>query len=478
MLFHQSLDFQTDQAVQTHLKDRRRLALRKPQFLRLFSGSLGFETDPFRLAAHQTCLCRLHIPAAPKNLNNQIDHVACLDQALLDLFFVQFPVQKRPVLSGIQFKLKINHMIEDLLKTQRLRTAVRHRQHIDSKGVFQTGLLIEHIDNLLGIGSFFQFQHDPDTLFGRLVCNIHNIRSFFCLYQSPDIIEEFPDIGAYHGVGNFRDNDLFFSPFDLFHFHLAADLDLSGSCLVDLRKFVFIGHDSSGGEVRSRHDLQQILHGHVRIFHISRHGVDGLSKIVRRDTGRHTHRDPFRAIDQQMGKPGRKHAGLFFCLIKIGHKVHHVFVQICQQRFLADFLQARLGVTHGCRPISFNGAEIAVSVHQRKSLFEVLAHDYQSFIDRAVAVRMIFTHGIAYDTGAFPVRTVVADPQLMHIVQRPSLHRFQPVPHIRQSAGHDDAHGIVDIGLLHDVRIFCFDNCIAHAFPPRYPAVPLRHFHR
>ena len=75
---------------------------------------------------------------------------------------------------------------------------------------------------------------------------------------------------------------------------------------------------------------------------------------------------------------------------------------------------------------------------------------------------MVLTHGIAYDTGAFPVRPVIPDPQLMHVIQNPSLHRFQAVSCIRQSPCNDDAHGIINEGFLHDVRILGFNDLFFH----------------
>ena len=34
---------------------------------------------------------------------------------------------------------------------------------------------------------------------------------------------------------------------------------------------------------------------------------------------------------------------------------------------------------------------------------------------------MVFTHGIAYDTGGFPVGLVVIQAQLAHIIEHPAL---------------------------------------------------------
>ena len=71
---------------------------------------------------------------------------------------------------------------------------------------------------------------------------------------------------------------------------------------------------------------------------------------------------------------------------------------------------------------------------------------------------MIFTHGISYDTGTFTVRAVVTDAQLIHIVKGPALYRLQSVTYIRQRSGNDNAHGVIDIGFLHNIRIFSSDD--------------------
>ena len=62
---------------------------------------------------------------------------------------------------------------------------------------------------------------------------------------------------------------------------------------------------------------------------------------------------------------------------------------------------------------------------------------------------MIFTHGIADDTGAFTMRLVRTVVQFDHGIQDTSLHRFQPIPYIRKSTGNNDAHSIIDIGFFH-----------------------------
>src|SRR5699024_4341464 len=106
-------------------------------------------------------------------------------------------------------------------------------------------------------------------------------------------------------------------------------------------------------------------------------------------------------------------------------------------------------ITHGRRPVSVHGSEVSMTVHQSISHRPVLSHIYQSSVDGAVAMGMIFTHGISDDTGTFSVRLIRPVVQFYHGVKNPSLHRLQSVPYIGKGTGRDDAHGILDIGFLH-----------------------------
>ena len=173
-----------------------------------------------------------------------------------------------------------------------------------------------------------------------------------------------------------------------------------------------------------------------------------------RRIGGHTDRDAFRAVDQEIGDPDRQDGGFLFRLVKIGDKIHHIPVQVRQKGFLGDLFQPGLCITHGGGPVAFDVAKVPVAVDQGQLLFEILGHHDQGVIDGAVTVGMVFTHGIADDPGRFPVGPVGPDAQLVHGIQGPSLDRLQAVPDIRQGPGHDNAHGIVDVGLLHEFGIF------------------------
>ena len=80
---------------------------------------------------------------------------------------------------------------------------------------------------------------------------------------------------------------------------------------------------------------------------------------------------------------------------------------------------------------------------------EILRHADQRVIDRRVAVRVILTHHVADDTGAFHISLLRHVAALVHREEDAPMHRLQPVAHIGKRARDDHAHGVIEIGFLH-----------------------------
>ena len=73
-----------------------------------------------------------------------------------------------------------------------------------------------------------------------------------CLHQRCDVIKEFSDVRADHGVRDLGDDQMLSDRPSAFSTStLSADTDLSGSRLIDLQKLVLIDHDSSCGKIRA-----------------------------------------------------------------------------------------------------------------------------------------------------------------------------------------------------------------------------------
>ncbi|GFI50255.1 hypothetical protein IMSAGC020_01461 [Lachnospiraceae bacterium] len=336
-------------------------------------------------------------------------------------------------------------MLDDLLKPHGFRPAACNRKHIHPKGILKPCLLIEHIRQILDIRSTLQLDDDTDPLLGGLVRDIHDIAGLLRFHQSADVVQELADPRSDHRVGNLRDDQTALAALHLLDFHLAPDLNLSRPFFIDIQKVVLIHHDPACWEIRALDVLHQLFRTDLVILHVRLHCVDHFAQVMSRDTGRHTYRYPFRPVDKQVWKAHWQNLRLLLRLVKVRHKIHDVLIKVCQVCLLRHLRKTRLRVTHGRGAVALDGSEIPVAVHQDHPLFELLSHYNKGFVDGAVAVGMVFTHGISHDTGAFTVGPVIPYPQLMHIVECTPLHRLKPVPDIRQGAGYDHAHGIIYI---------------------------------
>ena len=333
----------------------------------------------------------------------------------------------------------------DLLQSQCFRSSVCNCQHVNTEGILQSGLLIEHVGKVLHVCVALQFQNDTDPLFGGLVGNIHDICGLLGLYQGCDIIKEFSDVCTDHGIWDLCDHQLLAAALQLFYFHPSTDTELACSGFIDLYKVVLIYYDTTCRKIRALEITHQPTGADIIILHVCLHSIHHFAQVMRRDAGSHTNGYSICSVYKEVWNTHWKYYRLLLCFIKVRHKVHNVLIKVFQKNLLGQLLQAGLCVSHGCGSVAFNRTKISMSVHQCTTLFKFLRHDYKRIINGAITVGMIFTHGISYNTGTFTVRAVVADAQLIHIVKGTALYRLQSVTYIRQRSGNDNAHGVIDI---------------------------------
>ena len=114
--------------------------------------------------------------------------------------------------------------------------------------------------------------------------------------------------------------------------------------------------------------------------------------------------------------------------------------------------QSRLGVTHRRRRIIFHGTEIAFAIHQLFAHRPRLRHVDERGINHRFAVRMVVARSVAANLRALDMLASGKQRQIFHRVKNASLRRLQPVAHIRQRAGNDHGHRIVEERILDFVR--------------------------
>ena len=152
---------------------------------------------------------------------------------------------------------------------------------------------------------------------------------------------------------------------------LGAHGDGAASGLVALLDAGAAHDDGAGGEVRTGHDLHELVDGGVGIVNQVARGLDRLGEVVRGDVGGHADGDALAAVDQQVGEARGQCHGLGERLVVVGLPVDGILLQVTQQLH-GGLCQAALGVTHGGGAVAIDIAEVAVTVDERRAHGEPL----------------------------------------------------------------------------------------------------------
>jgi hypothetical protein len=154
-------------------------------------------------------------------------------------------------------------------------------------------------------------------------------------------------------------------------------------------------------------------------------------------------------------------------------------------------LQPRLGVPVSRRRIAVERAEVPVPVDERRAEGEGLGHPDERVVDRDVAVRVVLPDDVTNDRRRLLELGVRRQMEVLeHREEDPTLHRFEPVAHVRQGARRDDRQGVVQVAPPHLVgqrrlrverkrrlparRGRCFTSCHRVPAAPPFGTLPPR----
>ncbi len=173
-------------------------------------------------------------------------------------------------------------------------------------------------------------------------------------------------------------------------------------------------------------------------------GVTQLCGVVRRDIGRHAHRDAGGTIREQV-REGRRQDQRLLVLAVIGlAKIDRAFVIILQDED-RGFGQTRFGVSHGRGAIAVHIAEIALTFDQRIARGEILRQTHQRLIHRLIAMGMEPADNVADHAGAFLEGGVGRQLEKPHGVEKTAVNRLQTVARIGQGPLGDGGERIGEI---------------------------------
>ena len=342
---------------------------------------------------------------------------------------------------------------QGLFQAQQARLPVHQRQQDHAEGALHGGVPVQAAQGGLGIGVLAQLDDDAHPLPVRLVAQVRDAVQLLLAHQLGDALDEGGLVGHVRQLG---DDDAAAAALHLLqvgaslHRHPPAARAvgpaqaLGGGGLFD--------DDPAGGEVGPLDELHQVVQREVvQAVPVLQHvleGVHHLPQVVWGDAGGHTDGDAGSAVHQQVGHGGRQNSGLLQGIVKVGGEIHRVFLNI-GQHVLRELGQAGLGVAHGGRGVAVHAAEVALPVHQQVAHGEILGHARHGVVHRHVAVGVVLTQHFTDNTSGLLVRRAGAQAHVVHGIQDAPVHRLQAVAGVGQGPGHDHAHGVIQIGLLH-----------------------------
>ena len=293
-----------------------------------------------------------------------------------------------------------------------------------------------------------QLDDDAHAFAVGLVPKVRDALDALLAHELGDLLDQHALVDL---VGDRRDDQRLAILADLFDLDARPHDDRAAALVIRREDAAAPQDQAAGGEIRTEHDLAQLLDRHLGIVEVGGAGVDHLAEVVRRDVRRHADRDAAGAVDQQVRELGRQDRGFPQRTVVVFAEFDRVFVEVVEQR-VGDLRQPALGVTIGGRRVTVDRAEVALAVDQRHAHREVLRQAHERVVDREVAVRVIFAHRLADDAGALHVFLVPVEPQLLHREQDAAVDRLQAVADVGQRAADDDAHRVLEIRALHLVR--------------------------
>ena len=302
------------------------------------------------------------------------------------------------------------------------------------------------VQHHLRLGIAAQFDHHPEALAVALVAQVGDALDGLGAHQIGDALQH---ARLVHLIGYLGDDDRLAVLADLLDLGPGPHPQAAAPGVIGIADAGAAQDHPAGWEIRAGDQLHQRIDADLGPLDVGQAAVDHLAQIVGRDVGGHAHGDAAGAVDQQVGKARRQDHRLLGRLVVVVLEIDGVLVDVVQQGVAGRPGQPRLGVAHGRRRVAVHRAEVALAVDQRQAHGEVLRHAHHGVVDRRIAVGVVLAHYVADHAGGLAVGPVPVVARFLHGIENAPVHRLQAVAHVRQGAGHDHAHGVIEVGAPH-----------------------------
>ena len=334
--------------------------------------------------------------------------------------------------------------LDQLAQRKRARLVIDQRDVLDRVTRLQRSELVQLLLDDARVGALLEDNLDAGArVAARVIAHGEDVLDAIFFRSLDDLLDEraLRDL-----IGDLVDDDRVASA-DFLVANSAAQHDASATRGVGLHDAAPTHDDSTSWEIRPGHDLHQSLDADQRIVDGGNDCRADLGEIVRRHGARHADGDAARAVDEQVGQLARQHARLHEPLVVVRLEVDGFLVEILHHRHRRRG-HARFGVTHRCRRIALDGAEIALLIDQQVARLPILPEVDQRRVDDAFAVGVVVTAGVAADLRALDLLAAGRELEVVHGHEDAPLRGLEPIAHIGQCTIHDRAHRVSQVALV------------------------------
>ena len=360
----------------------------------------------------------------------------------------------RPVARLRQFELRparddlfaeLDERFEEILEVQQFGATAADREHVRRERPLRGRVPPQLVQHDLGRRIALQLDDDPDAFAVRFVANVADTLDPLVLRGLGDLFDE--RVLALL-IGDFGQHDRLAIAAPGLHLVPRPQDHRSAPGVIGRSRARPAQDDRTRWEIGAGDDLDQLLGRDHRIVEIGETGVDDLAQVMRRDVRRHADRDAARTVDEQVREPRGQDGRFAFRPVVVRLEIDRILVEILHQ-IIGGSRQPRLGIAHRGGGVGIHRSEIALTIDQRQPHRPVLRHPRERFVDRTVAVRVIFTDHVTDDTRRFAIGPVEQESRFLRRKQDAAVDRLQPVANVGQRARDDDGHRIVEIARLH-----------------------------
>ena len=323
--------------------------------------------------------------------------------------------------------------VQNLPHPHDLGHAVHQNVEVTGEGVLEGGGAEELLHELVRVGAPLQVNGQLQTRQVGLIPHVGHLPDLAQLDELGHLVQD--GLGG-GGVGNLINFN------EVFTLHIppfGPDLKGAPAGAVDvLHLLPVVEQLSPGGKVRGPESVQQVGLG---VPDPGDGGLTDLGEVEPAEVGGHAHGNAHVGRDQNIGKGGGQQHRLGEGAVVVGHKVHHVLVNVPEE-LLTDPVQLDLGVPGGGvgHVPGVDLAEVALGVHRRVEQSPIPPGETDHGLVNGTVPVGVELHGGPHHVGrlgAAPGEQL----HLVHGVQQLPVGGLKPV-NLRNGPGDDDAHGV------------------------------------